>query len=252
MKNNLIIKEELNQIWIYANNKADKTAVVNNNPNLIKELEKYTWGYVVHHKDTEYFKTGATPPYYLHQFIVDFYYGRDFRKSFTDRGFVVDHLNNNGLDNTIENLQFITRGENSSKSSLDKKVANLNYDSTFSINFKKDFKTGKYLFAILNSYEAVTYHFVYDSFDRLRNDIEVTLIEISETKGVRKIIYAKNYERLFIEKHFDEETRIKAINKTISSPEDAIIEVNGRFIVNLGSNQIFNYKPAVRSELLEE
>ncbi|WP_212904005.1 hypothetical protein [Clostridium polyendosporum] len=60
------MKENLNEIWVYASNRPDKVARVTYNEKIKDELEKYTWTYVGHNKKKEYFKTGANC-YYLHQ-----------------------------------------------------------------------------------------------------------------------------------------------------------------------------------------
>jgi len=55
-------------------------------------------------------KEGKSNKFYIHQLVV-----MGFLKMSSDHKLVVDHIDNNSLNNNIENLQLITQRENSSK-----------------------------------------------------------------------------------------------------------------------------------------
>ena len=80
---------------------------------------------------------------YLHRVVMEYWYGRDTMKKANEQNFVVDHLNNNGLDCRMSNLCFIPKNRNTAKG--------LTYDSKrqdmiseIALNIFKDFQTKKF------------------------------------------------------------------------------------------------------------
>ena len=51
----------------------------------------------------------------LHRYIVAKWYGQDVLDTMTQKGFVVDHLNNNHTDCRISNLEFLKKAYNTAK-----------------------------------------------------------------------------------------------------------------------------------------
>lgn len=90
---------------------------------------------------------------YLHRYIVGKWYGNETLKNMTKENFIVDHLNNNGYDCTIENLTFLPSDENKAKGyTLDKyREKNLLYAA---LNITKDFSTNLFQISINFNYPA--------------------------------------------------------------------------------------------------
>ena len=51
----------------------------------------------------------------LHHFVLDYYWGAGAAKAANDRGMIVEHLNNNGFDCTIQNLFILNKIKNTNK-----------------------------------------------------------------------------------------------------------------------------------------
>lgn len=99
------------------------------------ELSKQTWrldnkGYPICSK------LGA-----LHRYIMGKWYGEEALAEFTNKGYVVDHLDNQHNNCRISNLEFLKKDFNTSKGQwLDKQVKEL--ELHFALAIYKDFKTG--------------------------------------------------------------------------------------------------------------
>lgn len=83
----------------------------------------------------------------LHRYIVAKWYGQDLLEEMTQRGYVVDHMNNNHVDCRICNLEFLKKSYNTSKGQaydVDSKVM----EHHIAVNLFKDFSTGCYQLTI--------------------------------------------------------------------------------------------------------
>lgn len=76
----------------------------------------------------------------LHRYIVAKWYGQDVLDTMTQKGFVVDHLNNNHTDCRISNLEFLKKAYNTAKGQafdVDSKMM----EHHIAVNIFKDFST---------------------------------------------------------------------------------------------------------------
>ena len=83
----------------------------------------------------------------LHRYIVAKWYGQDVLDTMTQKGFVVDHLNNNHTDCRISNLEFLKKAYNTAKGQafdVDSKMM----EHHIAVNIFKDFSTGCYQITI--------------------------------------------------------------------------------------------------------
>lgn len=99
------------------------SAYISNYPGLLDEVKKYTWTY-----------TEGTHPYLncsilkisLHKFVLQFLYGKEKLDEMLGKSNVIEHLDNNGLNCTYENLHVLSGDMNKTKAfSIDKRNAAL-------------------------------------------------------------------------------------------------------------------------------
>ena len=99
-------------------------AYISNYPGLLDEVKKYTWTY-----------TEGNHPYLncsvlrvsLHKFVLQFLYGKEKLDEMIGYSNIIEHLDNNGLNCTYENLHILSEDMNKAKAfSIDKKNAELN------------------------------------------------------------------------------------------------------------------------------
>jgi hypothetical protein len=84
---------------------------------------------------------------YLHRYVMELWYGKDMLLAMTDRGYVVDHMNNDPTDCRISNLEFLKKSYNTAKGQafdVDSKEMKWN----IAVNIFKDFTTGCYQITI--------------------------------------------------------------------------------------------------------
>ena len=94
-------------------------ARISKDSRLLKEVRKYTWTY-----------DGGSHPYLrcktlntsLHKFVLGFIYGDEIIDKMLAEGNVIEHLDNNGLNCTYENLHILSEDMNKTKAfSIDKR-----------------------------------------------------------------------------------------------------------------------------------
>lgn len=138
----------------------------------------------------------------LHRYIVAKWYGQDVLDTMTQKGFVVDHLNNNHTDCRISNLEFLKKAYNTAKRQafdVDSKMM----EHHIAVNIFKDFSTGCYQITIGCNDDIVgetkdgkKYHItaimlLYDcDYSIVVNDAE-NILRVYETKG--RIDVTKTY-----------------------------------------------------------
>ena len=98
-------------------------AKITNDPPLLEEVKKYTWTY----KDGEHpYLHNSKLNIYFHEFVLGFIYGRKNIDRMQAEGNIIEHLDNDGLNCTYENLHILSEDLNKAKAfTSDKKAAEL-------------------------------------------------------------------------------------------------------------------------------
>ena len=99
------------------------SAYISNYPGLLDEVKKYTWTYSAgEHPYLNCSVLGVS----LHKFVLQFLYGKDKLEEMLGKSNIIEHLDNNGLNCTYENLHVLSEDMNKAKAfSIDKKNAAL-------------------------------------------------------------------------------------------------------------------------------
>lgn len=103
------IKSENNLIWLYISDHKSRTFVgyTDYNIELLHLISNVTW----HIKGSKYIYSSQYKKY-LHQVVMEYWYGKDCCQKMYSNGFVIDHLDNNGMNCQYENLEFLTERKN--------------------------------------------------------------------------------------------------------------------------------------------
>lgn len=98
-------------------------AYISNYPGLLDEVRKHTWTYAENdHPYLNCSKLGVS----LHKFVLQFLYGEEKLDEMLGKLNIIEHLDNNGLNCTYENLHVLSEDMNKAKAfSIDKKNAAL-------------------------------------------------------------------------------------------------------------------------------
>lgn len=120
----------------------DRVATTTYRADYYDELSSHVW-----HLDDNHYPVNAALGGGLHRYIMRKWYGDKTVKDFTDRGFIVDHINNRHNDCEITNLEFYLKDYNTSKGQqLDKDV--LKMQDHIALCVFKDFNTNCYQITI--------------------------------------------------------------------------------------------------------
>lgn len=99
------------------------SAYISNYPGLLEEVKKYTWTYT---EGTHPYLNCSTFKVSLHKFVLQFLYGKEKLDEMLGKLNIIEHLDNNGLNCTYENLHILSEDMNKAKAfSIDKKNAAL-------------------------------------------------------------------------------------------------------------------------------
>jgi len=184
----------------------DKLAFTTYRQDYYNELTSATWT-----EDKGYLKNGKLG--LLHRYIMKKWYGEEIVKEMTARGLIVDHMNNDGFDNRICNLEFLATRHNVAKGhTLD--VESKEMRDRIAVNIFKDFTTNYYQISIGfneivsmidmitgESQEIDRLYLLYDCDYRLViNDAEQILLEYSlhrrfNIQQLKCIEYQVNYTK---------------------------------------------------------
>lgn len=105
------------------------------------QLTSYTWTLDSH----GYLVNGTLGP--LHRYIMKKWYGKEIFDELTQKGYVVDHMNNEHTDCRISNLEFLKQAYNTAKGqAFDVDSKELRWQ--IAVNIFKDFSTGYYQITI--------------------------------------------------------------------------------------------------------
>lgn len=210
----------------------EKPAIATFREDYYDELSSVTWilqnGYLYNRK------LGGT----LHRYMMTKWYGEDMLKDFTDRGYVVDHLNNNHMDCRITNLEFLKKAYNTAKGqSFDADSKEM--QNRIAVTLFKDFSTGYYQITIgcndyieqktadgnIKSINAIKYLYESD-YSIVINDAE-NIIRIYETEGR---IPTSNLNACEIKIYYSPN-----IELTDEEKNRAFIERDGQYYIVLGN-----------------
>lgn len=198
------------------------------------ELSSKTWGLT----DKGYITNRAFGM--LHRYIMGKWYGESVLKDMTQRGYVVDHMNNIHHDCRISNLEFLKKAYNTAKGqAFDVDSKRMNHQ--IALNIFKDFTTGFYQITIGCNDSVVgidsdgrfqqigTLKFLFNcDYSIVINDAE-SILRQYETERI-----------IDITKVHCCDLRIKAIEKLIVSEEEkqqSIIVRDGKAYLNLSSGK---------------
>lgn len=123
-----------------------REAVTTYDEELLKKIESVTWTVKKSKTGKEYLccnKYGT-----LHKLVISHFYGEEVIKNAYEKDFVIDHLDNDGYDCTLNNLVIIHRFENSAKG-LSYDIKRKECSDIFSINITRDILTKEFQIAIV-------------------------------------------------------------------------------------------------------
>lgn len=83
----------------------DNIVRISKDPALLEEVKKYTWTYC---KGNHPYIKCSREKKTLHEFVMGFVYGKDNIDKLQAEGNIIEHLDNNGLNCTYENLHIIS------------------------------------------------------------------------------------------------------------------------------------------------
>lgn len=93
-------------------------AMISKSPELLEAVKKYTWTYS---EGKHPYLRNSVIEMSLHEFVLSFIYGHSHVKNMIASGHIIEHLDNNGLNCTYENLHIISSDWNKAKAfSIDK------------------------------------------------------------------------------------------------------------------------------------
>lgn len=155
-----------------------------------QEITSVTWT-----EDKGYLKNGKFG--LLHRYIMKKWYGEEVIQAMDVKGWIVDHMNNDGFDCRISNLEFLATRHNVAKGqTVDVESEKMRYH--IALNMFKDFTTGLYQISIgfndlvyllnekENTYQPInTLYLLYDCDYRIViNDAEQILLDYDLYKKV--------------------------------------------------------------------
>lgn len=203
-----------------------------------EELKSLTWSlkndYVYSNKIKKY----------LHQYIMEKWYGEDTVKDLYSKGWIIEHMDNNGFNCQIENLGFLSKDRNTSKAfGYDKERRN---NMGIGINVFKDFSTNCYQITVAFSTTVIINDTVIIIDDGLSNKGEqlngIRLLYDSNKKYISVISDAdkilidfKEYGKVNLDKlEFDDYEKIPAIYTNIpkgGSKDFFIKKIGDKFVI---------------------
>ncbi len=182
---------------------------------------------------------------YLHQFIVEKWYGKEMLDDMYKNGYIIEHLDNNEFNNVLSNLDFLLKDYNTAKGqSLDKDIKR--FKNRIALRMYKNFKTGTYEISlgfneafdeILSDgtkkpiqamhllYERDYYSVILDANKIIHDYITLNRIEINKLSHSKlKIDYA-----LYFHLTPEEQERV-------GNGKGGLIEREGKYYVIIGKN----------------
>lgn len=189
---------------------------------------------------------------YLHRYIMGKWYGEDMVETMTENGWVVDHMNNDGLDCRISNLEFLPKQINTSKGNyLDVSVRELR--SRIALSLHKDFSTGLYQIHIgfnkpASLYDATSRRYATDEFHQLAKlkflydcDYRTIINDATSILSDYELYGCVKLDRLhFIDKKAE---YFENIILTEEEKGKSVIERDGKYYFVIGNGIMFYSSP---------
>lgn len=134
-----------NEVHIYRD-EWSKIALTTYREDYYEELSSKTWSLTnSNNVEKSYLKNKELG--LLHRYIMAKWYGEDVLNSMTERGYIVEHMNNEHMDCRISNLEFLKKSYNTAKAqAFDIDSKDMKY--RIAVNMFKDFDTECYQITI--------------------------------------------------------------------------------------------------------
>lgn len=131
MPNLMVANIQGNRIILKREQWRGKEAYISNYPGLLDEVKRYSWTYSEgRHPYLKCERLNCS----LHKFVLQFLYGKDKLDEMIGKLNIIEHLDNNGLNCTYENLHILSSDMNKAKAfTIDKKNAALNSDELYDV-----------------------------------------------------------------------------------------------------------------------
>ena len=181
---------------------------------------------------------------YLHQYIMEKWYGEEYLKEMYEKKYIIEHFDNNEFNNTISNLDFLLKDYNTAKGqSLDKDIEK--YRDKIALRMYKNFKTETYEISVgfnedffeekNGTYKPIkSLHFLYDK--EYQSVILDAYLIIDQYRSSNTIEYKKlSYKKMVVEYA----TTIKLTPEEVESVgngKGGFIERDGKIYVIPGKN----------------
>ena len=108
-----------------------RKAMISNYPGLLDEVMKYTWTY---QEGTHPYLQCSKLGIYLHKFVLSFLYGESCIAQMLAKKVIIEHLDNDGLNCTFENLHIISDSMNKAKAFSIDEMRKKHEDNRFPIS----------------------------------------------------------------------------------------------------------------------
>ncbi len=173
-----------------------RTGVASYREDYYRELTSVTWTKVdSENSDNAYLRNGRLGT--LHRYMMAKWYGEDVLADMTARGWVVDHMNNNGMDCRISNLEFLAKPHNTAKGQTFD-VDSKRMQPHIALNVFKDFSTQCYQITIgfndnVSTFDPETQQYRYVNRLRLLYDCDYRMVVLD----AEKILVQYENERRF-------------------------------------------------------
>jgi len=184
-------------------------AYISNYPGLLDEVKKYTWTYS--EGEHPYLNCGTLNTS-LHKFVLQFLYGKEKLDKMLEKSNIIEHLDNNGLNCTYENLHVLSSDLNKAKAfTIDKKNAALKngelsnipalITDVYYLHQQKYFQLQVFfnknlVFNTQNGNIVESFTFFYSDFEKLFID---WLYCFECIKEERFDVYKNNADKVFVE-----------------------------------------------------
>lgn len=188
----------------------------------------------------------------LHRYIMKKWYGEEMVDDMTAKGWVVDHMNNDGLDCRISNLEFLPKQINTAKGNyLDVSIRELRFRIALSLH--KDFSTGLYQIHIgfnkpASLYDAASGKFATEEFHQLAKlkflyncDYRTVINDATNILSDYELYGCVKLDRLhFIDKKAE---YFENIILTEEEKGKSVIERDGKYYFIIGNGIMFYSSP---------